>query len=95
VAFGLVVSIVTGGYSSIFNASPILVDWHNWSERRRSAAPEARAARPAPVEPERAAQPTANGALPSTPPAGLGVDERGDRQRAGGNKRRRGGRRRR
>jgi preprotein translocase subunit SecF len=92
VAFGLVVSIVTGGYSSIFNASPILVDWHNWSERRRSAAPEARAARPAPVEPARAAEPTANGALPSTPPAALGV---GDRQRAGGNKRRRGGRRRR
>jgi len=38
VAFGLVVSIVTGGYSSIFNASPILVDWHNWSERRHAAA---------------------------------------------------------
>ncbi len=37
VAFGLVVSIITGGYSSIFNASPILVDWHNWSERRRGA----------------------------------------------------------
>src|SRR2546426_3017027 len=37
VAFGLVVSIVTGGYSSIFNASPILVDWYNWSERRRKA----------------------------------------------------------
>jgi preprotein translocase subunit SecF len=39
VAFGLVVSIVTGGYSSIFNASCILVDWHNWSERRAAAAP--------------------------------------------------------
>ncbi len=38
VAFGLVVSIITGGYSSIFNASPILVDWHNWAERRRGAA---------------------------------------------------------
>jgi preprotein translocase subunit SecF len=37
VAFGLVVSIITGGYSSIFNASPILVDWYNWSERRRGA----------------------------------------------------------
>jgi preprotein translocase subunit SecF len=92
VAFGLVVSIVTGGYSSIFNASPILVDWHNWSERRRTAAPEARAARPAPVEPERAAAPTANGALSSSSAAALDV---GDRQRAGGNKRRRSGRRRR
>jgi len=95
VAFGLVVSIVTGGYSSIFNASPILVDWHNWSERRRSAAPETRAARPAPVEPERAAERAANGALSSTPPAALGAGDRGDRQRAGGNKRRRSGRRRR
>jgi preprotein translocase subunit SecF len=37
VAFGLVVSIITGGYSSIFNASPILVDWYNWSDRRRGA----------------------------------------------------------
>ncbi len=47
VAFGLVVAILTGGYSSIFNASPILVDWYNWAERRgaaRGAAP----ARPAP-----------------------------------------------
>lgn len=33
-AFGLMVGIFTGGYSSILNASPILVDWHNWSERR-------------------------------------------------------------
>ena len=94
VAFGLVVSIITGGYSSIFNASPILVDWHNWSERRRSAAPEARAPRPV-LKAERAAEPTANGTLPSTPAAALGVGEQGDRQRAGGNKRRRGGRRRR
>src|SRR5579864_95297 len=46
VAFGLVVSIITGGYSSIFNASPILVDWRNWTERRRGArGAEARTAR--------------------------------------------------
>jgi preprotein translocase subunit SecF len=44
VAFGLVVSIITGGYSSIFNASCILVDWHNWSERR--AAPAVPRSRP-------------------------------------------------
>ncbi len=91
VAFGLVVSIVTGGYSSIFNASPILVDWHNWSERRRSA-PEVRAARPAPAEQERASEPTANGTLLSNQPAALGV---GDRVQRAGNKRRRSGRRRR
>src|SRR5579884_3681780 len=52
VAFGLVVSIITGGYSSIFNASPILVDWHNWAERRRARAAGREpgpAARPAPA----------------------------------------------
>ena len=30
----LVVGIVTGTYSSIFTASTVLVDWHNWSLRR-------------------------------------------------------------
>jgi preprotein translocase subunit SecF len=95
VAFGLVVSIITGGYSSIFNASPILVDWHNWSERRRSQTPAAKAARPAPAGPGGAAEPAANGALSSPAPAALGVGDRDDRQRAGGNKRRRSGRRRR
>ncbi len=35
-AFGLMVGIFTGGYSSILNASPILVDWHLWSDRRAS-----------------------------------------------------------
>lgn len=33
-AFGLMIGVFTGGYSSILNASPILVDWHLWSERR-------------------------------------------------------------
>jgi preprotein translocase subunit SecF len=54
VAFGLVVSIITGGYSSIFNASPILVDWYNWSERRAAASsggrPAPRAEAPRPVQ---------------------------------------------
>ena len=93
VAFGLVVSIVTGGYSSIFNASPILVDWHNWSERRRSSTPEGRIARPAPVEPQRTSEPTASDALSSGQPAAVGIGEQW--QRPGGNKRRRSGRRRR
>lgn len=57
VAFGLVVSIITGGYSSIFNASPILVDWHNWAERRRGGEPGQRAARPADRVREQAASP--------------------------------------
>jgi len=45
VAFGLVVAILTGGYSSIFNASPILVDWYRLTERRPAATS---APRPAP-----------------------------------------------
>jgi preprotein translocase subunit SecF len=52
VAFGLVVSIITGGYSSIFNASCILVDWENWAARRAariSGAPERPARREAPA----------------------------------------------
>jgi len=35
-AFGLMVGIATGAYSSIFTASPILVDWHLWSQRQRA-----------------------------------------------------------
>src|SRR6266852_2471309 len=39
-AFGLMIGILTGGYSSVLNASPILVDWHLWRERRsRRASP--------------------------------------------------------
>ena len=30
------IGIVSGTYSSIFNASPLLVDWHLWDERRRA-----------------------------------------------------------
>jgi preprotein translocase subunit SecF len=38
---GLGVGVITGTYSSIFVASPILVEWHNWSERRHGRpAPE-------------------------------------------------------
>ena len=33
----LLIGIVSGTYSSIFNASPLLVDWHLWDERRRRA----------------------------------------------------------
>jgi preprotein translocase SecF subunit len=34
----LLIGIVSGTYSSVFNASPLLVDWHLWDERRRRAA---------------------------------------------------------
>jgi len=94
VAFGLVVSIITGGYSSIFNASPILVDWHNWAERRRRASLSgARAVRAADLPREQAGGAAGDGeraadgaAVPGEPPAG---------PRPGGSRRRRGGRRRR
>jgi preprotein translocase subunit SecF len=35
--FAMVVGIVSGTYSSIFNASALLVTWHEWDERRRHA----------------------------------------------------------
>jgi preprotein translocase subunit SecF len=33
----MVIGITSGTYSSIFNASALLVDWHEWDERRRAA----------------------------------------------------------
>jgi preprotein translocase subunit SecF len=33
--FAMVIGIISGTYSSIFNASALLVDWHEWDERRR------------------------------------------------------------
>jgi preprotein translocase subunit SecF len=41
--FALLLGIVSGTYSSIFNASPLLVVWHQWEDRRRA---ERHAARP-------------------------------------------------
>jgi len=92
VAFGLVVSIITGGYSSIFNASPILVDWHNWSERHRKATPQERPARVAdrvrePITPETDGQGAPSAAAPAVAPSGG--------YRPGNSRRRRSGRRRR
>jgi preprotein translocase SecF subunit len=34
--FAMVLGILSGTYSSIFNASALLVDWHLWDERRRA-----------------------------------------------------------
>ncbi|MDP8904828.1 MAG: protein translocase subunit SecF, partial [Chloroflexota bacterium] len=33
--FAMVIGIISGTYSSIFNASALLVTWHEWAERRR------------------------------------------------------------
>ena len=32
----LLIGIVSGTYSSIFNAAPLLVVWHDWDERRKA-----------------------------------------------------------
>ncbi|MFZ2190472.1 MAG: protein translocase subunit SecF [Candidatus Magasanikiibacteriota bacterium] len=34
-SLALLIGIFLGAYSSIFVASPLLVEWHNWMERRR------------------------------------------------------------
>ena len=31
----LLLGIISGTYSSIFNASPLLVVWHDWEDRRK------------------------------------------------------------
>lgn len=41
----LLIGIVSGTYSSIFNASPLLVVWQNYDDRKRGRTPAARTAR--------------------------------------------------
>jgi preprotein translocase subunit SecF len=41
----LLIGIIIGTYSSIFVASPLLVDWYAWEERRRGRLPTGRAPR--------------------------------------------------
>jgi preprotein translocase subunit SecF len=48
-SFALVAGIIVGTYSSVFVASPIVLFWHNYTERRRktsSPVPSSAAARP-------------------------------------------------
>jgi preprotein translocase subunit SecF len=42
----LLLGVVSGTYSSIFNASQLLVAWQEWDDRRRAAAGAVRAVRP-------------------------------------------------
>jgi preprotein translocase subunit SecF len=42
----LLLGVVSGTYSSIFNASQLLVAWQEWDDRRRAAAGSVRAVRP-------------------------------------------------
>jgi preprotein translocase subunit SecF len=59
-SFALFCGIIVGTYSSIFIASPIVLFWHNWADKRRPArAPAvaaARTAEPARKTPSRAAK---------------------------------------
>ena len=41
----LLLGIISGTYSSIFNAAPLLVVWQHWEDRRRGRATPARGAR--------------------------------------------------
>jgi preprotein translocase subunit SecF len=38
-SFALVCGITVGTYSSVFIASPIVLFWHNYSDKRRKTAP--------------------------------------------------------
>jgi preprotein translocase SecF subunit len=42
----LLIGIISGTYSSIFNASPLLVVWHEWEDRRLGRTGSSRTARP-------------------------------------------------
>ena len=41
----LLIGIISGTYSSIFVAAPLLVDWHLWEDRRRGRLENTRAPR--------------------------------------------------
>ncbi len=45
-SFALVVGIIVGTYSSVFIASPIVLFWHNWMDRRSKLEPVRLEARP-------------------------------------------------
>jgi len=40
-SLALVIGIIIGTYSSVFVASPIVLVWHDWADKRRKTAPEA------------------------------------------------------
>jgi preprotein translocase subunit SecF len=45
-SLALVVGIIIGTYSSVFVASPIIVGWHNWADKRKKTATETVASLP-------------------------------------------------
>jgi preprotein translocase subunit SecF len=77
-AFGLMVGIFVGTYSSIFNASALLVDWHLWSERRgHRRAPEA----PATASVPQPAAPIGESAATAAPSSGGNAQRRRRKRR--------------
>ena len=42
-SLALVIGIIIGTYSSVFVASPIVLFWHDWADKRKKTAPEAQA----------------------------------------------------
>jgi preprotein translocase subunit SecF len=40
-SLALVIGIIIGTYSSVFVASPIVLFWHDWADKRKKAAPAA------------------------------------------------------
>jgi preprotein translocase subunit SecF len=51
-SFALVCGIIVGTYSSVFIASPIVLFWHNYTDKRRrgsGSAPATAAPRPKPA----------------------------------------------
>jgi preprotein translocase subunit SecF len=64
-SLALVIGIIIGTYSSVFVASPIVLMWHDWADKRKKTAPVvATAAKPVNAT---AAKPTA--ATPAKPAA--------------------------
>jgi preprotein translocase subunit SecF len=40
-SLALVIGIIIGTYSSVFVASPIVLFWHDWADKRKKAVPVA------------------------------------------------------
>ncbi len=74
-AFGLMVGITTGTYSSTFSASALLVDWHLRSERQRG---RSQREEPGPAAPAEAKEPVAAASSRQT---GAGPRRRRSRRR--------------
>jgi preprotein translocase subunit SecF len=76
----LLIGILSGTYSSIFNAASILVDWENWLAKRRANAPARVEAAAAPVSSGAAIYPANGGSTRPTPTSAPRPPEPGEIQ---------------